>query len=498
VNDQQHIIRRQNLSVNAITDDGFALKRRIEVLMQEIPAKLNGLFNELVNEHEWLQLDQLNIAIDGISEQHLEEQLTQRIVQEVKEKIIQQKQEALTGSFNSNTNFKITGSHKKTINAFYYFLENGMLPWWFELKSHDDFEKELMLAFERQEQEMNSGQLTNVTTGLKLLLQQTAARHRLLGQFSEVVLAGVLKQLLDTISSDFYKSLMATFEQLDKLKETASSERSLNKAQLKRIKAIVLEQCISWQFSESTATKLVLRILHEIEKMENVQLRAELLKTELFVRYYRPGSQSDFSEIIKKQKIGEPEQVESTEKKEVNDTSTVQKKTIAQQLIITEGALVTNAGLVILSPFLPELFKRCALLEDNILIDPAKAIAMMHFLVHGHCDYREYDVLLNKVLCNWDENKDIELVDAFSEFELTEMESLLETVVSYWTALKGTTAAGLREGFLCRQGKLMLKQDEWFLQVEKKTHDILLQQLPWTIGMVKLPWMEKMLRTEWV
>jgi hypothetical protein len=497
VNDQQHNIRKQNLRVNAITTDGFALKQRIEALMHEIPEKLNGLFNELVEETEWLQLDQLNIAIDGISEQHLEEQLTQRIVQEVKEKIIQQKQEALTGSFKSSTNFKITGSHKKTINAFYYFLENGMLPWWFELKSHADFEKELMLAFERQEQETNSGQLTNVTTGLKLLLQQTAARHRLLEQFSEVVLAGVLKQLLDTASAGFYKSLVATLEQLNKLKETASAERSLSRAQLKRIKAIVLEQCFSWQFSESTATELALRILNEIEKMDNVQLIAELLKTELFVKYYKPHAQSDSSEIIKKQKVREPKS-ESIEKKEVNDTTAIQKKTIAQQLIISEGALVSNAGLVILNPFLPELFKRCSLLEDNRLIDPAKAIAMMHFLVHGHCDYREYDVLLNKVLCNWDENKDIELVDAFSEFELTEMESLLETVISYWTPLKGTTAAGLREGFLCRQGKLMLKQDGWFLQVEKKTHDILLQQLPWTIGMVKLPWMEKILRTEWV
>jgi hypothetical protein len=495
VNDQQHSIRKQNLRVNAITTDGFALKQRIETLMQEIPEKLNGLFNELVEETEWLQLDQLNIAIDGISEQHLEEQLTQRIVREVKEKILQQKQEALTGSFKSNKNFKITGSHKKTINAFYYFLENGMLPWWFELKSHADFEKELMLAFERQEQEMNSGQLTNVTTGLKLLLQQAAARHRLLEQFSDVVLAGVLKQLLDLASQAFYKSLVATFEQLNKLKETGSSERLLNKTQLKKIKTIVLEQCISWQFSESTATELALRILNEIEKMEKAQLRAELLKTELFVRYYKPYAQSDFLEIIKKQKTVEPEQFESMEK---NDATAIQKKTIDQQLIINEGALVTNAGLVILNPFLPELFKRCSLLEDNILINPAKAIAMMHFLVHGNCDYREYDVLLNKVLCNWDENKDIELVDAFSEFELTEMESLLETVISYWTALKGTTAAGLREGFLCRHGKLMIKQDEWFIQVEKKTHDILLQQLPWTIGMVKLPWMEKMLRTEWV
>ncbi len=498
--DQQHSIRKQNLRVNAVTGDGFALKRRVETLMDEIPVKLNALFNELVDEQEWLQLDQLNISIEGINEQHLEKQLTQRIVQEVKEKIIQQKQEALTGSFRSDTQLKISASFQKNINAFYYFLENGMLPWWFEFKPHTEWEKEIRMAFEKQEQVTIKGNesASYSPTRLIMLLQQSAARHRLLEQFSADVFAEVLKQIFNGTSSVFYNSLIATLQTLNKLKETASPEISLNKTQLKKIKTIVLEQCISSQFSESAATALALMILNEIEKTEKIQLKAELMKTELFVQYYKPDLTSDLSALTKKQKALEDEQTETMEKREGKDVAAIQKKTLAQQLTISEGALVTNAGVVLLWPFLPELFKRCGLLEDKVLINPAKAIAMIHFLAHGNCDYKEYDVLLNKVLCNWDENKDIELVDSFSEAEITEMEGLLDAAISHWTALKGTTAAGLREGFLCRQGKLMLKQDDWFLQVEKQTHDILLQQLPWSIGMVKLAWMEKMLRTEWV
>jgi hypothetical protein len=78
------------------------------------------------------------------------------------------------------------------------------------------------------------------------------------------------------------------------------------------------------------------------------------------------------------------------------------------------------------------------------------------------------------------------------------VEDMLSTAISYWTALKNTSPDGLREGFLLRSGKLSHKFDEWFLFVEQKTLDVLLQQLPWTIGFIKLPWMNKMLKVEWV
>jgi hypothetical protein len=64
--------------------------------------------------------------------------------------------------------------------------------------------------------------------------------------------------------------------------------------------------------------------------------------------------------------------------------------------------------------------------------------------------------------------------------------------------LRNTSPDGLRGTFLIRSGKLCLRDGgDWSLQVESNSFDILLDQLPWGISMIKLPWMEKMLWVEW-
>jgi hypothetical protein len=84
-----------------------------------------------------------------------------------------------------------------------------------------------------------------------------------------------------------------------------------------------------------------------------------------------------------------------------------------------------------------------------------------------------------------------------SETEKHEVENMLSTVISHWSVLKGTSPDGLREGFLIREGTLLHKDDDWFLQVERSAIDALLKDLSWTIGFIKLPWMKKMIRTYW-
>jgi len=75
---------------------------------------------------------------------------------------------------------------------------------------------------------------------------------------------------------------------------------------------------------------------------------------------------------------------------------------------------------------------------------------------------------------------------------------LLQAVIGHWDALRNTTPDGLRGTFLTRPGKLSQRPDgDYLLQVESQSFDILLERLPWGIGVVKLPWMERMLWVEW-
>jgi hypothetical protein len=63
--------------------------------------------------------------------------------------------------------------------------------------------------------------------------------------------------------------------------------------------------------------------------------------------------------------------------------------------------------------------------------------------------------------------------------------------------LKNTSAAGLREGFLQRPVKLFTKNGDIYLRVEKSSIDVLLDYLPWNLGIIMLPWMKDILRVEW-
>jgi hypothetical protein len=55
----------------------------------------------------------------------------------------------------------------------------------------------------------------------------------------------------------------------------------------------------------------------------------------------------------------------------------------------------------------------------------------------------------------------------------------------------------LRETFLQRPGKLEWHSDKVTLTVETKTVDILLDQRPWSIALIKLPWMALPLYVTW-
>ncbi|MGB8699159.1 MAG: contractile injection system tape measure protein, partial [Thermosynechococcaceae cyanobacterium] len=68
----------------------------------------------------------------------------------------------------------------------------------------------------------------------------------------------------------------------------------------------------------------------------------------------------------------------------------------------------------------------------------------------------------------------------------------------YWSALKSTSVAGLRTSFLQRPGLLRQTEEGWHLQVEPQTFDVLLNDLPWSIGIVKFAWMPHPIYTEWL
>jgi hypothetical protein len=164
--------------------------------------------------------------------------------------------------------------------------------------------------------------------------------------------------------------------------------------------------------------------------------------------------------------------------------------------------LACDAGLILLHPFLPRLFAATGIVtKASHVLTPAtlpRAAALLHWLATGNDDVFEFELSLSKVLLGLAPDDPLPVSEGLlSDGDREEGEALLAAVSDHWSALRRTTAAGLRASFLQRHG--MLRDDDlgWRLRMETKSFDMLLGQLPWSISFVKLPWMKKPIFTDW-
>ena len=161
---------------------------------------------------------------------------------------------------------------------------------------------------------------------------------------------------------------------------------------------------------------------------------------------------------------------------------------------------VSNAGIVLLNPFLSRLFDNLKLTKDGRFVNQAmrhKALGVLHYLATGEATVLEYNLTLAKLLCQMPFNQPVDGHWVLSKKEKKECDKLLGIAIDYWSALGKTSKEGLREAFLQRKGKLINRSSGWVLQVERTTIDVLIDRLPWGLGLVKLPWMKDILVVEW-
>lgn len=164
--------------------------------------------------------------------------------------------------------------------------------------------------------------------------------------------------------------------------------------------------------------------------------------------------------------------------------------------------LVHQAGLVMLHPYLVRFFEHCGIKDaDGKGLCPSelpRAAALLHFIASGREVPYEYELGLIKVLLGLVPDTPLLVCSGLlTPDDRGEAEALLSAVISHWSILKDTSIQGLRHSFIERQGLLRQDDNGWRLNVERKPYDILLDQIPWSIGIARLPWMPQAIFTEW-
>lgn len=161
---------------------------------------------------------------------------------------------------------------------------------------------------------------------------------------------------------------------------------------------------------------------------------------------------------------------------------------------------IKNAGLILLSPYLGMLFERCGLMQQSEFIDDEsrfKAVHLLEYAATGKTGKEEYELVINKLLCGMSITDPVERNVELSDNDKEIVNGLLTAITQQWKPLNGTSIEGLQESFIQRDGKLEEEEEQYFLKVEQKAFDMLLDQVPWNIGTIKLSWMKKILIIEW-
>jgi len=213
--------------------------------------------------------------------------------------------------------------------------------------------------------------------------------------------------------------------------------------------------------------------------------------------------QANSGDISKTSKqLSQSTQQEITFKKQIQEQNHLRVANHQEQEPVQEGSVkMQHAGLVILAPFLKQFLLSCEIEINQQGIryaHLAKAAALLYALVRGHDECREYDLGLIKILLGVDLASPIMLTQGeLCKADFVEIDNLIKTAIVHWSAVGKLSIDGFRQSFLERSAILTEVPNSWNLSFERAGYDVLIDQLPWALERVRLPWMKKTININW-
>ena len=172
----------------------------------------------------------------------------------------------------------------------------------------------------------------------------------------------------------------------------------------------------------------------------------------------------------------------------------------ARPAVEDEAIYLVGAGVVLVHPFLEQLFRERGLLDGRSfrgLEARDRAVQMIGAITFGRVDVPEHQLVLAKVLCGTPIEEPSEPVPLEDE-DVAACDALVRAVLQHWTALRSTSPEWVREQFFLREGKLEDVDAGRRLTIERHAQDVLLARIPWGFGVVALPWLTEQIFVHWI
>ncbi len=488
-----HIIEKVLVEVNTndIKTTNTVKNSISQFLMEEVLPKIESVFKQFETHNTIVRLDKINIDFPlSVNEGFISmstnvySRLEEMLKQEIYERIL----EFSNSSDLQNDKVKEVSSHENLEEIFLFFLEHGYYPWYGNQSHIHRFVKENIWI-----ESYKSGVFIKK---FKSLLKQKRVFQRFVYQFPlsmvfsiflpksrfaeiETHISGSNSLPLSPLKTSFLNTLfILSTEPI--AKEVVSSLESW----IKHLQAA----------NEKNSFELNQEILKTIPAayLNLVEVQQVLNKMLEFQSDYKSGNFRNGPELIHSE-------TGNGKFKDWNSQHPNNVKTEFFEKNVSE-IRVQNAGLIILHPFIKQLFIALKMLDKQNKIIPGnkiKAVQILHFLSTGNEEFWEGDLVFEKFLCGIPLKYPLPKESILTERMKEEADNLLKESIKRWPALKNTSPDGLRQMFIQRDGKLIKRDRNFKLIVERMAQDVLLEKLSWNISLVKIPWTKGLLYVEW-
>lgn len=473
----QHVIKKQVIhlfidrSLNA-----FDIQQKMSNDYKEnILPLFDGIFDAICNDDEIISIDKLELNLGVLPSEEIDNGYwSERVVKSISDQL----QDFKRGNYSKNEMVVkpvVSGKASQWI----FYMQHGFLPW-NVLKTEEEWYQQVLEAFATDSSAIY--QLKN------LIRNNSVALKRIVGQHPD----HFLRSILETITAENQEELPGLIRELSviffDLKENKKQNNLFTRSALQKkvweeAFDIAIDSELKLKSGEIVALLLENHFAHNQVKPKSLKLFLKKNRIEL-VTY----DQTPSEKFPSKNRSGKSIPMKKVEQPAENGA------------LLSDGIFVVNAGIVLLHPFLPLFFKNVKLVKDNRFADSfsmLKAMTLLHFLAAGKDKPEEHELVIPKILCGYALEETVATDIELHEKDLQEAESLLRSAIEQWSVLQNTSPQGLREGFLQRNGKLFMKNDGSFLQVEQGAIDVLLDYVPWNLSIIKLPWVKNILKVEW-
>lgn len=447
-------------------------------LKDELFPKLETLFDEYKFHDEIIRFDELTLNLSvqkGLDFSLLPDEIYRQLKETIDRQMPFQKElksdSAESSEFEKPTVLRISAAQNSG-NVFLFFLENGYLPWYGKEEQISDF-----VHPEIWEKTLDNQAFLRSLD--QILGSSETAANRFILQFPNEMITAYLRRKNLRIHAET-SAILKISQNLDK------DERR-----------IFLKLLIRMAHDDFPGISQSLdRLILDIQKAKNPDTERMVIEhLKNFFQRILPATSLQDSVVEKNDWLIEGKHSIPAEVYPIYETK-------PEPFLEKENDQigVQNAGLILLHPFLKQFFTTNGIVGKQGLLAPENfdlAVQSLHFLATGNEDVFEGNLIMEKFLCGVPLKIPVQRISLLTESIKNEANELLTEVVRNWPALKNTSADGLRQMFIQRDGKLIQEASKYRLIVERKAQDVLLEKLNWNIAVVKLPWMIELIFVEW-